>query len=947
MQKIKYLKEIILSGLACILLAVLCSSCGIISGEKEITKKEYARMIKGSFGSADDVAKLFPKSAKDVQTRLDFAMETAKADLKKLLELPDSDRTFKNTVLACDEAERRFDTVATALYVTKMVSPDKALRDVCHEAVLKAQAFVVDSFLMVDLYKAFKAYADGNAKKENLSETRSYCLNEIIKGLEHAGLHLPSGKLAKVKKLQKEISELAIGFGRNIDEDPRTVTKTLDELAGTSQSFIDSLEKDASGAYIIRPDTPSYSEIRRHCSVSDTRRDLLRAISNKGYPANKEILEKMISKRDELAKLIGFSSYADFDLDRQMAKSVNTAEGFIKELIDNVRPKENQEYKRLTDYLKENPDVFPDIKLQNNKINLWDLYYLQETYKKKNYNIDDREIAEYFPMEQTISGVFDIYEKFLNLDFNIIKPSGFWHEDVLLIEVRKKNSKLVECYLLIDLHPRKGKYSHACHICLSPSITPRDGEHRPYVGVVIANFPKSTKDKPSLLKHSDVTTFFHEFGHAVHGFLGRTELAGAAGTSTKHDFVEVPSQMFEEWMWNKEILKKTARHYKTNEPISDSLIDKMVDLKKFDRGYFIQRQCYYSLLSLDYYKEGTNKDLEKINKSIWETVMSNVAYDINLHNYASFGHLTGYAAKYYCYMWSLFIALDFFKNICKPGLLDWNQGKQVYDKVLSKGGSVDPMILSKDLLGREPNQEAFLEDIGVSDLKGKNMAEEKAVVYSFFGPPGTGKGTVAQKLVKDSGYTMLSTGDLCRKHIQEATELGQSLESYIKSGQLVPDDLITQMVLEWLKDQIAASNKIILDGFPRTKGQASLFLEALSEDSALSSIDFKIVNFDLAEEEIVKRISSRLMCSNRKCNEVYSTLVKPTKEPGICDVCKSPVIRRSDDEAAIVRERLNVFSKTKSELLSFYEESDKQAINFTIPEGPPEVVFAAFNKLLA
>lgn len=211
-------------------------------------------------------------------------------------------------------------------------------------------------------------------------------------------------------------------------------------------------------------------------------------------------------------------------------------------------------------------------------------------------------------------------------------------------------------------------------------------------------------------------------------------------------------------------------------------------------------------------------------------------------------------------------------------------------------------------------------------------------ILSFYGPPGCGKGTIAQKCVKERGFKMLSTGDLLRQHIQEQSTLGKSLAEFVNKGQLIPDDLITQMVLEWLNKNMAPDRTIILDGFPRTSGQADLFLQ--------SKIDFKVINFDLSEAEIVKRISSRLVCSNKKCQEVYSTLVKMPRKPGICDVCSSPILRRPDDEAEVVRERLNVFAKSRNDLLSFYKKSGVNVVNFSIPSGDPETVYKAFLRLL-
>lgn len=217
-------------------------------------------------------------------------------------------------------------------------------------------------------------------------------------------------------------------------------------------------------------------------------------------------------------------------------------------------------------------------------------------------------------------------------------------------------------------------------------------------------------------------------------------------------------------------------------------------------------------------------------------------------------------------------------------------------------------------------------------------------VYSFFGPPGTGKGTIAQRCVKDLGYVMLSTGDLARNHIQEETDLGLEFKTYVNKGHMIPDELITKMVFEWLKPQVSSDKTVVLDGFPRTKGQAVLFMKALKEDPDFASVDFKVVNFDLDIDEIVKRISSRLACSNKACREVYNALVKAPKQEGVCDLCGSEVIRRKDDAPEVVLERLKIFNSFKDDLLDYYESTGVNMVHFDIPEGGPEEVYSLFSK---
>ena len=223
---------------------------------------------------------------------------------------------------------------------------------------------------------------------------------------------------------------------------------------------------------------------------------------------------------------------------------------------------------------------------------------------------------------------------------------------------------------------------------------------------------------------------------------------------------------------------------------------------------------------------------------------------------------------------------------------------------------------------------------------------QKTKILSFFGPPGSGKGTIAQRCVCDLGYVMLSTGDLSRKHMAEQTDLGKQLATYVEAGHLIPDEIITEMVLTWLREQISPGRTIILDGFPRTKGQAGLLLEALGDDSIFANTVFKVINFDLDTEKIVQRIANRLVCSNKKCQTVYSAIAKKPKQEGVCDVCGLPVIRRQDDDESIIRERLVVFAKYKNDLLGFYKEAGQEVVDFAIPGGGVDVVFEAFETLV-
>jgi thimet oligopeptidase len=689
------------------------SGCGL-DEVKDFFGKEKKPMINIDIQNKEQAINLFPKSVSEIQEGVAQAIELAQKNLDEIKNIEDEKRNFENTARALDIALEKFSAISSPVNILQMVTTDDKVREACSEAITQLDNFAVDILLDVELYKAFKNYVDINSKKEDLNDEQKYYLVESIKDFERSGLNLPSEELEEVKKLKKQIAKLSLDFSTNIAKDQSKIEVGCDELAGLNEEFISNLKKSDEGKFILGCDYPTYFEVTQNCSVESTRKALYLIMNRRAYPQNIKILEEIIDLRDDLASKLNFESYAAIDLDPQMAKKPKISEKFLLDLSKKVQNKAKKEITTLKENLPEGVVLTADGKIQP-----WDLSYVKNQYKKKSFDIDEREIAKYFPMEKAVQGIFDIYQQFFGLKFKISDVKNAWHEDVQLIEVYQKDNNELRGYIFLDLYPRKNKFSHACMCDVVSCVKYKDSKtgevvKRPAVIVVIANFPKSTKTKPSLLKHDDVVTFFHEFGHAMHGVLGRTQMTSFAGTNTKTDFVEVPSQMLEEWMWDKDILQKISSHYQTGESLSADLIEKKLKLKKIDHGgYFVSRQVTLSLISLDCFKKGKNKDTDKIIRDLYLKFDVGIRFEPKTHFQTSFGHLTDYAAKYYSYMWSKVFALDLFDYVKKYGLLNYEVGKRLIDEVLGKGGSEDPDKLLIKFLGREPNQEAFLKDIGV------------------------------------------------------------------------------------------------------------------------------------------------------------------------------------------------------------------------------------------
>jgi thimet oligopeptidase len=661
--------------------------------------------------SVEDVVALFPTTVAQINTRIDVALQAAQKELVALIAIPDNQRTFANTALALDRIVSLSDLAiaSRAIGALEHVSPDQAVREAAHNAVMKVNDFLVEHISNnVALYKAFKAYVDGNAAQEKLTDNERYYLSETMKDFERAGLNLPQDKRDQVTALKKELAKLEQDFSANIAKDNRTICVPREELRGLDQDFIDSLKRTDDGLYILGVDYPTYFNVMENCSVQETRKQLSIAFENRAYPVNAAVLQSIITKRHELAQLLGFQNYAQLNLDNAMAGTPERVREFLHEVQARVNLKEKQEFEQLRKDLPEGISV-----TAHGKMLPWDMRYTKTYYKKKHFNIDERAIAEYFPMEKTVQGLLDIYRKFFSIDFKEVPVSGLWHSDVKLIKVVTADTGATLGYLLLDLHPRDNKFSHACEIGVIPAVAQGQGTQWPVVAIVLANFPASTPTKPSLLKRDDVNTFFHEFGHALHEILGRTTLGSQAGTATKRDFVELPSQMLEEWLWDAAMLKKVSSHYKTGEPLPDELIAQILKLKNFDTGSMLQRQLLFAFYSLDLFSKGAAVDPFALYGQEFKDIIKHIEYEPAMHMAASFGHLTEYAAQYYGYLWSKVFALDLFGEIKKHGLLNPEIGKRYTQEVIGKGGSQDPNELLVNFLGRQPNSDAFFKDLGL------------------------------------------------------------------------------------------------------------------------------------------------------------------------------------------------------------------------------------------
>ncbi len=655
-----------------------------------------------------DIEDLFAHSKEVVNKKYQDAADQLKVDIAALIALDDSQKTFDTTFVALDRALEKFNIVYASIYTLSIVSPDEEVRKAAQEIVPQVSDLYTEVItLNKDLYDVLEAYASRLEAEQHevLSDEQNYFLEETMRGFKRSGLLLPEKEQNRLKKLQKELALLSAEFDTNLAAANKTITVDKAGLKGLEESFIESLKKTEEGAYIIPTDYAHYYKVIEQSEVADTRKRLYRAFNKRGYPENDVILKRIIAVSDELAKVLGYESFAAYSLEEEMAKTPKKVHSFLGDLRSRAWNKAKQETALLLQDVPEGVEVVDD------KFYPWDITYVFNRYKQQHYKVDEAKIAQYFPLTYTLPALLSIYEDFFGLQFKKLKNTTFWHEEVEAYAVYQ--GETYRGMILLDLFPRPFKYSHAGHLSIVPALKNSRGRILPSVALVMANFPRAHGERPSLLKRSEVNTFFHEFGHALHALLGATELASFSGTSVKKDFVEMPSQMLEEWLWDPVILKRISSHYQTKESLPDDLIANIISLKQFGKADLILRQGFLAALSLAYYMPGADKDPYAIMNELVNKLTQGQHADPENRFYAAFGHLTGYGPRYYGYLWSKVFALDLFSAIKPHGLTNKEIGMKYADLVLSKGGSKEPEELLEDFLGRKPSSKAFFEDIGI------------------------------------------------------------------------------------------------------------------------------------------------------------------------------------------------------------------------------------------
>lgn len=646
---------------------------------------------------------IIKKSADDLMTKTKTVYDTVGA-------LPSESVTYNSVVKALADNDCEYSVVRNNLDFMQHVSPDKDLRDASVEVDKKLSEFDVEMSMRQDVFDALVTF-EKKSSTDGSTESKRY-VERMIKLGRRNGLHLPTDKQQKIKEIKKRMSDLSIDFSKNLNEENTILTFTEEELAGVPEDFLKSLEKNEDGKLKVTLKYPHYFPCMKKARNPETRKKLETAFNSRCLKPNTAILEELVELRSQKADILGFPTHAAFVLDMRMAKDPEKVRTFLVDLAKKLRPLQEQEVKVYLEYKKEECDKYGYE--YDGKIHYWDLRYYMTMTEERQYAVDSNLLKEYFPMEVVTTGLLDIYQELLNLKFAQVKDVEVWHPEVTLYSVVDRESSNLLGYFYLDLYPREGKYGHAACFGLQPGCIQPDGKRQISVAAMVANFTKPTEDKPALLTHDEVETYFHEFGHVMHQICAQSEFALFSGTSVERDFVEAPSQMLENWCWEKDPLQRMSKHYKTGEAIPDHLLDKLIKSRIANAGMFNLRQILLGMFDQTIHTQ-KKVDTAKLFSEISQEYLGFPSTE-GTNMSASFGHLAGgYDAQYYGYMWSEVFCMDmFYTRFKKEGIMSPKVGGDYRRCILQPGGSIDAADMLRNFLGRDPTPEAFLISKGLN-----------------------------------------------------------------------------------------------------------------------------------------------------------------------------------------------------------------------------------------
>ena len=637
----------------------------------------------------------------------DQAIADVRAKVDRIVAVPKDDRNFQTTVFAFEDALTDFSLRTNPLSFARETTTDATTHDDAVACSDKLDRVGNELSTRRDLYLVLKDGAPVAGEPAFAEKNRLYV--KQIQDFEKNGMSLSDADLARYADLKNQVSALETAYADALAKDHPTITLQEAETKGLSKVFLDRV-RTPSGEYAIEVNEPNLTEITSKADDPNVRKRFSIAFTNLGGEDNVRRLNQAVELRAQIAKLLGRPTYADYKIEGRMAGSASTVDAFLEKIGASLKPKARDDLKILLDYKKTiDPgatELFP-----------WDVAHLGYLIRRDKLKVDEDRVREYFPLDRVMSGLFEVYSTLLSVDFREVAGVRGWADAVKLYEIRDRRgsgSPLIG-YFYVDLAPRPLKYNHAAAFTLVSGRRLANGEYNKPVSAIVGNVSPAGGGKPALLKHDEVVTVFHEFGHIMHETLTRAPYASLSGAQVARDFVEAPSQMLENWVWQPEILNKLSGHYlDPSKKLPKDLLDQLVAARDFLRGraYAGQQVLARFDMSLHEIQPGAKLDADGLYRKL-VTDMMGMSPIAGTHFSGSFGHLMGgYEAGYYGYLWSDVYASDMFTAF-EGHLLDPAMGARYRTEILEKGDMQDAGEIVRNFLGREPNDRAFLKKLGI------------------------------------------------------------------------------------------------------------------------------------------------------------------------------------------------------------------------------------------
>ncbi len=652
----------------------------------------------------------WPQTPTAVQGDITTAIAKANTALDAIGKQDLSKVTLASTIDALDNVQNEAAIAIQQTVVIQQTNQKQEMRDAAEKAIKVFQDWAVGVDYREDVYKAVKAFAD---TRPPLAGEDALLLEYTMRDYRRAGLALPPNERKEVEKLRKELAQLETDFQSNIVAVKAPVTFTKAELEGVPESLLESPGvKTGDDSYTLLANvTFQNNAVEETAKKEETRRRLYDVRFNLAREKNIPVLNQILTHRNQLALKMGYKSWDDFQIEIKMAKSGAAAKTFIHDLIAGIQPKFDAEVAELRK-LK-----VAETKDPNAQINIWDWRYFANQLKKEKYTVDTEALRVYFPFQHVLDGMFNIYQSIFGLKFTEITAPEKWVDDLKLYMVTDAASGTPLGMFYLDMFPRDGKFNHFAEFGIIPGKLLPDGKYQRPTVSLICNFPPPSKDKPSLLSHSDVETLFHEFGHALHSIVTTAKYARFSGTNVPADFVEAPSQMLQNWVWDKKVLDTFAADYRDpSKKIPAETIAKMKEAKLATVAVAYRRQFAFADIDLtlhDVHPEGQPYDCVAMSNPVLEKVF--LPIDPKTAFVAYLGHLVGYDGGYYGYAWADAIAADMatvFEQ-APNGFLDKTAGMRLRNEIYAPGGSRDIDVSIHNFLGRDRSIQPFLKTLGI------------------------------------------------------------------------------------------------------------------------------------------------------------------------------------------------------------------------------------------